>query len=615
MSLVPIGLRRNVRPATGIQNPETRKSSRKKLKNYPPPPDPDPKIPWKKNSKNTRKIPEKIHFFQYFSGIYCVFFSKEFWGRGPGGVIFEFFFVRGFSVSAKESFVTLPFVAQGKSALSSCILLSELSMVAELLRQQLLVITLGFLSGILVSSGSCSTLTLRDMTMLGPKGLQPSTFEGGLDDLESFQAWAEEIKTFLSQSNPSLYEVLGQTAASKQPIDEDGLAKASQDVLKENHRALRVLQARIARASLPEAEAEAFEINEEAPPEADAKTEFDFKLELDRNKLQVQNEGRQLGYLLVQKTKGETQLQIRRWMQSSNGWEAWRQLNLLHTTSKRSTHFKLLSSLMSPSFDTQPSSFLQQLSAWKEQVVRYQQLSGENLPDFIKLTAVVNGLKGSVRHYVLLQLDGESSFGDLDSLLQKYFNNTYVQSESSLSSVWDKAWRDKNQAKDQRGKGSKEWKGKKLNPYYKQQLDKGGKDKNKGKSKGKPNKGKGEPYPSQPQNNKGKGKQLPKNQQWCSICSKKGHLAQACWWNPDLYQQQPQHQKGAAWPTSQQQQQPTQTWYSGQQPWPPQNPAQWLGGSQLQLFNLNQPATYTSLPPDNQSMLSLEPPSQVRIKI
>ena len=115
--------------------------------------------------------------------------------------------------------------------------------------------------------------------------------------------------------------------------------------------------------------------------------------------------------------------------------------NLLYTTSKRSTHFKLLSSLMNPNFDAQPASFLQQFNAWKEQVVRYQQLSGESLPDFIKLIAVVNGLKGNVRHFVLLSLDGDSSFGDLDRLLGKYFNNTYVQSESSLNSVWDKAWR------------------------------------------------------------------------------------------------------------------------------------------------------------------------------
>ena len=68
---------------------------------------------------------------------------------------------------------------------------SELSMVAELLKRQLLVITLSFLLGIFVVSGSCSALILSQ-TMLGPKGLQPSIFEGGLDDLESFQAWAED---------------------------------------------------------------------------------------------------------------------------------------------------------------------------------------------------------------------------------------------------------------------------------------------------------------------------------------------------------------------------------------------------------------------------------------
>ena len=66
-------------------------------------------------------------------------------------------------------------------------------------------------------SGSSSTLILLEETMLGPKGLQPSTFEGGLDDLESFQAWAEEIRTYMSSTNPPLYEVLGQTASSKVP--------------------------------------------------------------------------------------------------------------------------------------------------------------------------------------------------------------------------------------------------------------------------------------------------------------------------------------------------------------------------------------------------------------
>ena len=85
--------------------------------------------------------------------------------------------------------------------------------------------------------------------MLNQRGIQPSTFEGGLDDLEGFQAWAEEIKTYLSQADPALYEVLEHTASSKQPIEEEGMIKASQDIMKDKHKALRVLQAKIARAS------------------------------------------------------------------------------------------------------------------------------------------------------------------------------------------------------------------------------------------------------------------------------------------------------------------------------------------------------------------------------
>ena len=361
--------------------------------------------------------------------------------------------------------------------------------------------------------------------MLGHQSIQPSIFEGGLDDLEGFQAWAEEIKTYLSQTDPALYEVLEQTASSKQPIEEESMIRTSQDILRDKQKTLRVLQAKILRANLSEEESQQFPpLDEENPPEADQRTEHDFKLELDRNQLQVKNDGRQLGHLLVHKTKGEAQLQVKRWVQSSNGWEAWRQLNLLYTTSKRNIYFKLLSSLMNPSFDNQPSSFLHQFNAWKEQVVRYQQLSVEQLPDFIKLTAVVNGLKGNVRHFVLLYLDSSSSFDDLDSLLGKYFNNTYVPSESSLNSVWDKAWRDKQ-------KGKSKGKGKKPNPYYKQKLGKGGKR-------------------PQPSAYKGKGKpaQLPTRNQWCSICWKKGHRTQACWWNT-YQQQQQQHQQSPAWTT------------------------------------------------------------------
>ena len=179
-----------------------------------------------------------------------------------------------------------------------------------------------------------------------------------------------------------------------------------------------MLLAEKVRASFSEKEAHQLQpIDEYKPTEAD--------------KLQIRNEGIQLGSLLVQKTKGETQLQVTRWLQTTNAWEAWRQLNLQCTTSKWSMYSQLLTKIMNTSFDTQPASFLQQFNAWKEQVVRYQQLSGEQLPDFIKLIAAVNGLEGSVRNLVLLNLDSDSSFGDLDSLLARYVD-IHDQHESSL---------------------------------------------------------------------------------------------------------------------------------------------------------------------------------------
>ena len=477
-----------------------------------------------------------------------------------------------------------------------------LSMVAELWMKQSLVITLGFFLSFLWNR-SCQT---SSFSMLNQRGIQPSTtFEGGLDDLEGFQAWAEEIKTYFSQANPALCEVLEHTASSKQPIDEESMIKTSQDIMKDKHKALRVLQAKIARttaATTFEEDGELPLVDKEHLPEADERTEYDFKLELERNQLQVKNEGRQLGYLLVQKTKGEAQLQVRRWFQSSNGWETWRQHHLLYATSKRSTHFKLLASLMNPSFDTQPASFLQQFNAWKEQVVRCQQLSGENLPDFIKLIAVVNGLKGNVRHFVLLQLDGDSSFGDLDSLLGKYFNNTYVQSESSLNSVWTKLG---ETSRKERAKG----KARSQTLTTSRRLAKEAKEKakeKKGKAKEKANKPmeKEKLTPSQPPANKGKGKQqLPKREQWCDICWKKGHSTQACWWNTN--QQPQQHQQDQAWHYPNQQQQ----WIAQQQL--QQKSAQASAQRQQpQVHSIDQQTTYTSLTPDNQTMLSYGHQSQ-----
>ena len=64
---------------------------------------------------------------------------------------------------------------------------------------------------------SCQTSTLDSMQE--KTGIQSPILSGDLDDLESFQACMGEIKRHMSRENPSLYEVLGEIASSKQPIE------------------------------------------------------------------------------------------------------------------------------------------------------------------------------------------------------------------------------------------------------------------------------------------------------------------------------------------------------------------------------------------------------------
>ena len=379
----------------------------------------------------------------------------------------------------------------------------------------------------------------------------------------------------MSQEHPSLYAVLGEISSSKQPIAEGDIFQAFQSILRKKHRTLRVLPPEKVRASFLEEEAHQPQPTDEYKP-----TEAD--------KLQIKNEGIQLGCLLVQKTKGETQLQVTRWFQTTNAWETWRQLNLQCTRSKWNMHcHRLLTSIMNTNFDPQPASFLQQFNVWKEQVVRYQQLSREQLPDFVKLIAVVNGLKSSVRNLVLLNLDSASSFGDIDSLLARYVD-IHDQHESSLESLCDRTCKDKPESIS-KGKDTES------NPNFEQQREGGTRKEGKGKGKNKP-KRKGETYHPQPPAYRGKGEhaQLPR-EQWCSICWKKGHKTQACWWKNNQPHQQ-QHQQHQTWYTPSKPQ--TTTTETSQKRYQPQ------------LYNTDQQTTYTSVLPDNQPMLSLENQSQ-----
>ena len=74
------------------------------------------------------------------------------------------------------------------------------------------------------------------------KGIQSAN--GGVDDLERFQAWAEGIKTIMSRANPYLYEVLGEIVSSQQPIGGGDILQTSQNIMRKNREHLECFKQR-----------------------------------------------------------------------------------------------------------------------------------------------------------------------------------------------------------------------------------------------------------------------------------------------------------------------------------------------------------------------------------
>ena len=319
-------------------------------------------------------------------------------------------------------------------------------------------------------------------------GIRP-LIHSGSDDLESFLAWSAQIKLEMSEDNPLLDEVLENLAFSMHPI-------AGGD-------SFRTHSAR---------------------------------------ELQIRNEGRQFRCLLVQRTKGATQLRITKWLSATNGWEAWRQLNL-------SSLSRLLSSLLHVSLDDeQPVSFLQPLLAWKELMVEHQELSESSLNMIAIATCQKKQEELGEHNRVNFQensLQRQQKQDKPDQLVEGGQEGTHSP-----------------QPPTQRGKGEQQ-----LPNSAQRELEHRGKE---GRRK-QQRKEKGEAYSPQPRAYQGMGEhQLPNSAHrackdklepkggkrekeaactpqppWCNFCWKTGHTAQACWWKPSAQQQQ--HQQKKAW--------------------------------------------------------------------
>ena len=320
-------------------------------------------------------------------------------------------------------------------------------------------------------------------------GSQASSSHDVLGDLQSFITWSEEIKLDMSFDNPSLYTLLGSLAFSMQPIEEGSV-----------------------------------------------QTSF-LGRTLERNL------GRQLGCLLVQRTQGETQQLATQWLSATNGWEAWRQLNLSFLS-------RFLNSLLRTSQDDQPASFRQHDLAWKERVVGHSELSKEESQT--KRDQACKQNKGELSRVNYPQNSPQQNRQQQQKkACKKKAEDNRV--DDTTTSIQQQEQSRQELAKRGKGKGTPQEKGEAYKPLPQQQRGKGEQllpNKAPRACKQEPRKEKGKDKKSNPRagactdelhKKEGKGKTTSPGFRkeltnktgtlWCHNCRKKGHNAQACWWN------------------------------------------------------------------------------------
>ena len=191
---------------------------------------------------------------------------------------------------------------------------------------------------------------------------------------------------------------------------------------------------------------------------------------------------------------------------------------------------RLLDSVLHVNFDESPAFCLQQVLAWKERVALYQKFSGEQLSEAIMMSALLNGLTETTRLHLLLHLDGDSSFGDLETLLARQLARQDFSFDKEELEEQDKpdqlvkggkgegaynpqppAYRGKgepNQLPDSAHracKGKPKGKGQESDPSFKRELEHRGKQGRQNEHR----KGKGEAYSPQPHACKGNGEATP----------------------------------------------------------------------------------------------------------
>ena len=232
---------------------------------------------------------------------------------------------------------------------------------------------------------------------------------------------------------------------------------------------------------------------------------------------------RKLHYLLANLCTGSARLLVRQ-NQGGNGFETWRLLHQRFSLPDASRHVSLLTKILDWKFNTH--TFEQDFNAWETVKNKYEQQTGQQLPDSILVATLMNKTSGPLQQHLRLNAGNINTFDQVKQLLVQYFRSRHILNIPDTSGPMDVG---AIKGKGKKGKG----KGKNNFSHWYFMKGKGG---NKGKGKGKyfkgsKGKGKGKQWPQT--SNKGKGKGTITNpcsstSVVCYTCGRPGHTSREC---------------------------------------------------------------------------------------
>ena len=199
----------------------------------------------------------------------------------------------------------------------------------------------------------------------------------------------------------------------------------------------------------------------------------------------LSTENRNLYYDLTMLTTG-TSLKLVKGVSGNNGLEAYRQLCRRWHAGTRGRNLARLQAILQWNFVTTATETLDSLASWESEIEEWEQLTGETMPDSIKLCVLDAQAPKELSTYLRLYTKAEETFAAVKRKIQDYLQAIDQSGPVPMEVGFVGKKGKKGKGKQQQSKGG----GKQAKGKDKQQQDKNQPKAHEGKGQGKPDQGK-----------------------------------------------------------------------------------------------------------------------------